>query len=123
MASWRVGLTTSPQTAARDARPSRKAFQWAKGPAGWNFAAQASPDADDQFPDEDADEVHDEGNRGEPLSLISLPGAVGGGLAPRCEQGSVDLEGRSWGSWWCEGEAYQDLGLQGDASHATLPEL
>ena len=115
---WRVavGGASSPSGTKT---PTRLAFRWLKGLAGWTSSPIGTIRQNDSVPDEPADSGDDDDDEGELVDDFS-PGAihtmprvrtfVGSETeVPLNDQATVDMEADTWAKLWDEKAVYSDL--------------
>ena len=123
LAEWRQWLTSPADTAQQGpARPSRGAYRWVRGLAGWSRSPVGLSSQNDAVPGEGA--VFEEDDRitdgAHPDHDRPCIWAAEGAAAdePLCDQADIEAEADRWARLWHEGAAYP-CPFTGD----VLPEL
>ena len=112
---WKEALGAGLWADGRAKAPTRLAYRWAKGFAGWTRSCVAARTElqDDVIPDEPC-ELHDDDLLATNASAAAerprciAPTDLSGRIIPLSDQQTADREGEGWGEWWKIGEAYHD---------------
>jgi hypothetical protein len=99
-------------------QPSRLAYRWIKGMAGWQRSSIGTVAADDNIPDAYPGIHPDDINADANPTPVVQQGAI---LAPRSDQAEVDAIAEGWAQLWKSNEEYQQPDLAGADSERLDP--
>ena len=129
MSEWRtaIGATTSSPVGKT---PTRLAYRWLKGLAGWAASPKGPETANDAVPSEpdefDDLQLHQDGGPTPTFMGSSRVQTFSGSnrTTPLCDQAVVDSEANKWAELWREEASYEQLDWSGiEELPALTPEI
>jgi len=107
MVKWKASLVRASSAADGPLPPSRQAYQWVKGAAGWTKCALGPQQLNDEVMAEEDDlPAHEIAMHGVRRRLVDVRAVA---PVPLCDQAEVDLEGEGWARLWHEGHEYEAI--------------